>query len=304
MSRRARNTRAVTRVVWITMALNLVNALLKLTVGALSGNLTVISDSVHGFLDASNNVVGLIALKASWRPPDENHPYGHRKYEALASLAIGGLMTLTSWEILRAVIARLSRDAELPAHRGQLAWLWIAMVLAGLAINVAISIYEARRGRRLRSQFLLADAAHTRVDVFVTALAIASLLLAPRWPWLDGLLSLVIVGFILRTGWSVIRDNALLLTDAARLDPEPIRQIVESVENVQNCHAIRTHGMPDEVHLDLHIVVAPDLTAHAANVIEMRVREALQRNFPEIREVAIHHQTRLPQSAKPLSMQE
>ncbi len=299
-SHRNQNTAAVLRVVWITMALNFVNALLKLTVGLFSHNLTVIADAVHGFLDAINNVVGIAALKASWRPPDHNHPYGHRKYEALASLAIGGLMTLTSWEIFKAALGRMGRNAPALAEvRGP----WIAMVLIGLVINLTISIYERRRGRALNSQFLVADAAHTMTDVFVSICSISSLLLATRWPAFDALLSFLIVGIILKTGYSVIRENALLLTDAARLDPEPIRQVVQSVHRVQDCHAIRTHGMPDEVHLDLHIVVAPDLSAQEAQSIEMSVREALQREFPEIREVAIHHQTRLPQTAKPLSMQ-
>ncbi|MCL5270219.1 MAG: cation diffusion facilitator family transporter [bacterium] len=286
------------RVLWFTMALNLANAGLKLVVGLLSANLTVVSDAVHGFLDASNNVMGLLIMRVSWRPPDARHPYGHRKAEALAALGIGALMVLISWEILKKIAARLTGHAVI--HLPAVTTLWLVMVGIGLAINIFIAIYEERRGRRLSSMILLADAAYTRSDIMVSLLSLASLALERRLPWLDPVLSAVVVLFILYNAGHVVRDNVLLLTDSAQLDTEPIRRLVESIVGVENCHAIRTHGMPDEVHLDLHIVVAPQLNARNVYDIETRVRNELMRAFPQIWEVAIHHQTHAPRSNEPL----
>lgn len=289
--------RQVLAVLWLTLLLNCLSAGLKLAVGLVSGNLTVLSDAFHGFLDAFNNIMGIVAIRISWRPPDANHPYGHRKFEALASLAIGVLMTLTSWEIGRSAIRRfLTHDQAAPPT---VSGLWLAMVLVGLVINAFVSWYEMRRGHALNSMLLVADAAHTRTDIYVTFVSLSSLLIAPRWPAMDGILSLVVVGFILSTGWSILRENALLLTDAAQLDPEPIRAVVESVEGVINCHAIRTRGMPDEIHLDLHIVVRSNLTAEQTHAIESRVRYELLAAFPQIADVAIHHQTQMPATNQP-----
>lgn len=291
-------SRPVMRVLALTLTLNLLNCLIKFTVGFAGNNLTIISDAVHGLLDAGNNVIGMLTTRLAWRPPDANHPYGHRKYEALAALAIGGLMGLTSWEILRTIGAKHLFGDPGPSPRFTL--LFMILLVVSLVLNVFITIYERRRGRALKSPLLLADAAHTRVDIYVTLFSVLSLAVAPLIPWVDGLLAAVVVGFILYTGWTVVRDNVLLLTDAVQLDPEPIRREVEAIEEVENCHAVRSHGMPDEVHLDLHIVIPPDLTAQQAQEIEARVRERLLSHFPEVAEVSIHHQTHPPRTEQPI----
>lgn len=300
--RRDSISRQVLRVLWITMALNFLSAAFKLAVGLVSHNLTVVSDAVHGFLDGSNNIVGILAIKVAWRPPDANHPYGHRKFEALAALAIGALMTVTSWEILRAIIRRYLIHEKFIHPTDSV--LFILAVVGGLAINIFVSQYEARRGHALGSTFLIADALHTRSDIFVTLGSLSSLLIAPAYPVMDGALSIVIVCFILHTGWSVLRDNVLLLTDAVQMAPEPIRKVVESVHGVINCHAIRSHGMPDEIYLDLHIVVHPDLSAAQTHAIEAEVRERLFHQFAKVADVSIHHQTEMPVTHRPITRPE
>lgn len=278
------------------MLLNLVNAGLKLVVGVWSANLTVLSDAAHGFLDACNNMIGLIVVQFSFRPPDQRHPYGHRKLEALAALAVGGLMILMSWEILKTIVGRFGGEVAYPPVTA----LWLAMIGIGLAINVFITVYETRRGRQLQSMILLADAAYTRSDVFVTMLSLISLLAARRHPWLDGSTAAIVVVLILYNGWKVVRDNALLLSDTAQLDPNQIRRVTESVEGASQAHAIRTRGMPDEVHLDLHIVVDPGLSAEETFRVEDQVRRELMEAFPNVMEVSIHHQTHTPRAGGPL----
>jgi cation diffusion facilitator family transporter len=299
---RQEKTRAdVLYVVWLTLFLNLINVVAKFAVGTITGNLTVLADGVHATIDAVNNMVGLITLKLAYRPPDTDHPYGHRKYEAVASLAIGGLMALTSWEILKSNIQHLwamYKGVAEPA--ATFSGIGLGLVFIGFLSNIFITTYEYRRGQALKSQFLIADALHTRSDIFVTVLSMSSLIMAPRWPVLDMALSLVIVGLILRSGWRVIRENMHLLTDAVQMDPEPIRRVVQGVRGVKNCHAIRSHGMPDDVHLDLHIVIPADVTAGEAHSIESEVRTTLMAAFPDVAEVAIHHQVQEPKTERPI----
>lgn len=290
---------AVVRVLWITLALNLIIAIAKIVIGYMRHNLTVVADGFHGLTDASNNVLGLAGVIYSYRPPDENHPYGHRKIEALCALAIGAIMALVSWEILKSIFVRLFLKVESPPH--PFAWFPAGILAATLVANFGISTYELAQGKKHKSAFLLADALHTRSDIFVTLMSIASMAFASGRPWIDGLLSLVVVAFIMKAGWTIVRDNTLILTDATRLDPEPVRRVAESVPGVENCHAIRSHGMPDDIHLDLHIVVGPDLTAAQTHEIEDAVRVALFHEFPQVTEVSIHHQTEPPVTAKPVS---
>ncbi|OPZ07183.1 MAG: Cadmium, cobalt and zinc/H(+)-K(+) antiporter [candidate division BRC1 bacterium ADurb.BinA292] len=296
---RRANRAQVRRVLWITLLLNLGVAAIKLVIGFLSANLTVLADGAHSILDSGNNVLALAALKLSWRPPDANHPYGHRKFEALASLAIGALMALASWEVLRAIVGRhFGKDGD--AHEHRLEPSYLIAVGVSFVVTLGVSLYERRRGRQLGSLLLAADASHTRADAVLTLLGLSSLALAPRLPWVDVALSLIVVLFILYSSWRVVRENVLLLSDAAQLDPGPIREVVEAVEHVANSHAIRTHGMPDDVHLDLHIVVDAELTAAQTQRVEMEVRQAVQNRFPQVSEVSIHHQTEQPRTGAPL----
>ena len=203
-------------------------------------------------------------------------------------------MTLTSWEIIKTIFSRvLHRETvEAPETSG----LWLLLVFLGLGINIFITIYEKKRGEELRSNLLVADAAHTRSDVFVTFMSISSLLLAPRFPLFDTLLSIVVVGASLRTGWPVLKENARVLTDAQQLDPHEVCECVMSVAGVENCHAVRSHGMPDDIHLDLHIVVPGDLNADETHSVEKEVQRVLTEKYPDVRNVAIHHQTRMPKT--------
>ena len=291
-SARVHGGRRVERVLIVTLVLNLTNFAIKLGVGLVSGNLTVLSDAFHGLLDSANNIVGIFVLRLSWRPPDASHPYGHRKIEALASLGIGMLMALTSWEILKRVMGRLflAHQPELPQLHG----LWLGLILIGLGINLTVALYERWQGRRLGSPFLVADAAHTRADVLVTVLSLVSLVVEAQFQWLDALLALLVVGLIIHAGWVIVRDNMMVLTDRVQIDPDRVRRVVEALDQVSNAHSIRSQGMPDDIHLDLHVVIPPDLSAHEAHEIEHRVRSRLKQVFPEIGDISIQHQTHPP----------
>src|SRR5512143_3616621 len=99
--------RAVKRVLIGIMILNLIVTAIKFVVGALTGSIAVIADAFNALVDSSSNVIGLFGLRAASDPPDPDHPYGHRKYETVATLGIGGLMLLAGWEVLQDVFERL-----------------------------------------------------------------------------------------------------------------------------------------------------------------------------------------------------
>src|SRR5688500_18953441 len=101
------NRNQVHRVLLVTLALNFVVAIAKLFIGAASGVLAISADGVHSLIDGSSNVVALIANRIADKPPDEEHPYGHRRFETMAALFIGALLILTAWEIVNGALQRL-----------------------------------------------------------------------------------------------------------------------------------------------------------------------------------------------------
>jgi cation diffusion facilitator family transporter len=284
---RAKNARliAIRRVLWLTLFLNAVVAVAKLVVGTATGVLSLVADGLHSCLDGSSNVVGLLAITAAGKPPDADHPYGHRKLETVAALGIGGLLVVASWEILLAAWHRLHAGA----HPGVAGALGFVVMIGTMAVNGFVSWYEAREGRRWSSDFLIADAAHTRSDLMVS-FSVLLALGASRlgWGWVDLAASAFIVAWILRVAWTVIRPALGILSDEARLDPEVIEDVARSIEGVREIHRIRTRGHHDAVFVDLHVQVDPHATVESAHAIAHRVEDALRRTFPQVRDVMTH----------------
>jgi cation diffusion facilitator family transporter len=287
--------RAVIRVIWLTLFLNWSIAVIKIAVGWVAGSMTVLADGFHAIIDGTNNIMGIIALRLASKPADEDHPYGHHKFENVAAMIIGGLIFVIGWEITKEVFAKLYHGwkglAEATEKGPQFEWVYVGALVATLAANIAISTYEWRAGKKLQSSFLVADAMHTRSDILVTAMGLVSLFVGNRLWWIDSLLAVTVVGFIFYAGWCILRENMDVFTDRVRLNPQEVQAVVDAVPGVLNTHAIRSHGTATAVHLDLHIVIPENSTAKEAEEIEARVREALVERFPNISFVSIHHQT-------------
>lgn len=273
---RAEQLKKARRVFWLTLGLNLAVAAAKLSVGFVTGTLTMIADGLHSALDASANVVGIIALTISAKPPDAGHPYGHRKFEALAAMIISGFMFITCFEILQEAGRRLVAAEPATPAVGILSYLVMA---ATMLVNLGVSRYEARQARLLANELLAADAKHTLSDVYASAAVVATLVaIQMHFPLLDLVASLGIVLVIVRAGYGIIMTHLGLLVDAAILDPQFVEQIVMSVPGVSGCHKIRSRGMHDHVFLDLHVQVPRSLSIEEAHgisfLVEERIREA------------------------------
>jgi cation diffusion facilitator family transporter len=145
----------------------------KLVAGILAGSLSVISDAIHSSVDSLNNIVGLVVTKYASAEPDENHPYGHAKFETLAAFVIAGFLFVTCYQL---GLSALSRIFDPPAQPPEISWLTIGVMIVTIATNVVVTVYEHREGKRLQSDFLIADAIHTRSDVAVSCAILVGLL--------------------------------------------------------------------------------------------------------------------------------
>ena len=289
---------------WITLGLNWLVATVKIIIGVLSGHTTVLADGFHSLLDGANNVVALVAMWQAAQPPDEEHPYGHRKFESLAAMLIGGLVMLLAWETLKQIVETFMHhragDTGTAAAGRATDWIFVAAIAASLLVNLGVAWYERREGRRLSSLLLSADAAHTNSDAMVTGMGLLSLLVGQYAWWVDPLLALAVVGFLLAAAWHILDDNINAFTERRRLEPGEVRHVAQSVAGVLNAHAIRSHGTINDIHLDLHVVVDEHLSAGQTAEIEQRVDEALRRTFPGVTHISIQHQTHDPDPDAPV----
>ena len=275
---------SVVRVLRRVLALNLIVAFAKIALGYFSGAVSILSDGFHSLADASSNVVALVGVSAARRPADADHPYGHRKYETMASVGILMFMLLVLSEVARNAIVRLrapGTPAVLP--------LGLATMVATLVVNVFVVRYESRAGRRLRSEVLGADAKHTKSDVWTTLAVLVALVgVWLGFPVLDPIAGLVVSGFIGYACWQIAREASGVLADEVVLADEDIRPVVESVPGVVGCEKIRTRGPSDSVFVDLHLWIDGRTPLGEAHALSHVVKDKLMARFPEIVDVVIH----------------
>ncbi len=277
-------SRGVRRVLWVTLGLNLAVSAGKVVVGHLSGSLAMIADGYHSLVDGSNNVIGLVVAAFAFAPPDRSHPYGHRKFETAATSLIGIALLSLAWEVASGALARVGRPAA-PAI-GPLNWVVMA---ATIGVNLLVSWYEAREGRRLKSGFLQADAAHTRADLYVSLGVVASFLAAQLGlAWADPLVALAIGGIIAWQALRILRSAFHVLTDRAPIATDGLERLATAVPGVLRVHDVRTRGQGDAVHVDLTVHLDGSISLAAAHRVADGIETALRTAHPEIVDVVVH----------------
>jgi cation diffusion facilitator family transporter len=266
-----RDLRRIRWVLIITMLLNFLATAIKLAAGLATGALSVVADGLDSLFDGISNLVGLVGLNLAARPPDSNHPYGHRKFETIAALSIAFLLFLTSWQLLQTAWARWWSD-EVPEIN-----LWtIAAIVVSMLIQGGTSYYELRQGRKLSSEVLVADALHTRASILISlSVLIGLLLVGLGFPKADPLLAAFVALMIAKIGVDILREILPVLVDQAAFDPSQIAQVVDDVGGIESFNRVRSRGAAGSAAIDLHVRVSAEKTVREANVIADEVRRRL-----------------------------
>ncbi len=246
--------------------------------------MSILSDGFHSLTDSASNVVALVGVSVARRPPDANHPYGHRKYETMASLAILAFLGVVLVQVLWAAADRLLNGGTPRVFPEGIGLMTITLV-----VNVLVVTYEHRAARRLRSEVLSADAKHTRSDV-LTTVAVIGALLGVWWgyPILDPMAALLVAGFIGHACWGIAQEASRILSDEIVIAEAEVRDVVQSVPQVIGCEKIRTRGSADHAFLDLHLWLDGDMTLQQAHTTSHVVKDRLMAKFPALADVVIH----------------
>ena len=274
---RAERQPAVRRALTVVLLLNVVVVSVKILVGSATHSLAVLGAALESGLDFLNLAIGMTLVSIAAREPDEDHPYGHDKFESLGTLAIVGFLSISCFELIRQAVAEVMHHSQplrpSPTDLGVLG--------ATAAINVFVVWYERHRGRALDSAFLMADAAHTSSDLYVTLLAIVSLILiAMGRGMLDAPLAIVVALLIARNGYEILKESIPVLVDQRAVDASQIRGIVGSVPRVKDVRVVRSRATSSGLlFAEVTIGVAAQTSvadAHGiADAVEARIRQAL-----------------------------
>jgi len=264
--------RGVRRVLLITLFLNLVVVVGKLVIGLLANALSVISDAGHSATDSINNLVGLLILRVATAEADEDHPYGHRKFESLASFGIGGLLLVTCFEVGKSAVGRLFDPSTIGI---EVSGLTLGGMVGTILVNIFVYVYERREGERLGSHYLIADSLHTRSDILVSsALLVGLLFMRLGLPWLDPVFALFIAGLIAHAGWQIFQRTVPVLVDAAPLEPARVQAIARDVSGVNEVYAIRSRSDGEHLYIEFNLSVKPD-DVYRAHLITEEIERRL-----------------------------
>jgi len=274
----------VRKVLLYTLFLNILVALAKAGYGYITDSISMLSDGIHSFFDGTSNIIGLVGVWIAAQPPDKEHPYGHRKFETLFTIAIAIMIFTAGGGILRKAYLGFRES-----HMVEVTALSFIIMVITLIINLSVMRYESSRAEQLHSDILRADAMHTQTDIYISLSVIISLVAARAgYPVVDVIVSVFIALLIGKMGLSVLKSAADVLADTARIDPDEIREAVGRIEGVRGCHEIRTRGKEGAVNIDLHVLVDPDIKTHEAHEIAHIVEESLKMEFPSIVDVVVH----------------
>src|SRR6266496_1560727 len=267
-------TTAVRRVLVGLLVANLAVLAAKAIVGLASGSLAVLGDALHSSVDSIYNVLGLIVVRVAARAPDEDHPYGHGKFETLGALAVVVFSSITCFELVRNAAQKLVVGGQ-PVVVTDLG---LVVLLATLGINVLVAWYENRRGHELSSELLIADAAHTRTDVFITIGVLIGVLFSRQGEggghtWVDPVVAIAVALLIVRVAYQILKRVVPVLVDE-RAIPEPtIRQSAQAVAGVKSAYGIRSRGGNTGVrYAEVTIAVDSSANVAAAHAIADAVR--------------------------------
>jgi len=274
----------IRRILIYVLILNWGVAAAKLFYGWLIRSASMTADGFHSFSDGASNIIGLLGIWVASRPVDQSHPYGHKKYETLTSVAISALLFLVCLNVVREGVIRFLHPVIPKVDVKSFLVMGVT-----LAVNIAVMIYERKKGRALRSDILISDALHTRADILTSTSVIITLIgIKMGYPILDPIGSLIIAVFIGYAAVDILRESSRVLSDGVAIREGEIEQVVLNIKGVKEVHQIRSRGRPDDIHVDLHVLVDPEMHVHRAHHLSYAIENKIKRDFRGVTDVVVH----------------
>jgi cation diffusion facilitator family transporter len=275
-------------VTWAGLVVNLLLVALKFVGGILGASQAVVADAVHSLSDCVTDIAVLVGVHYWSQPPDECHPYGHRRIETLVTIAIGLSLGVVGLGLGYNALSTLQAAEPGAPHLVAFVAALVSLVSKELLYHWTVYV-----GRRAKSSAAIANAWHHRSDALSSVpavLAVGGAMLLPAWSMLDRIGAIVVSLFILHAAWRIVRPALAELVDAgasakvrARIDA-----LARGVPGVQDVHALRTRYLGGRLQVDLHVLVDPQLTVREGHRIAHAVGKCLRSEGPGVEDVLVH----------------
>lgn len=274
----------IRRILILVLVLNWLVAFSKLIYGLLTRCAAMTADGVHSFGDGASNIIGLVGIWAASKPKDETHPYGHKKFETIATFGIAVILFLAAFNILRDAISRMFHPVA-----PDVTIFSFVLIFAAMAVNIFVMRYESKKGQELSSDILMCDALHTKSDIFASLVVIASLVsIKMGFSFLDTVIASLIAILIAKSGIEILKTSSDVLCDGSVLAKARIANIVSKIAEVSSIHNIRTRGRKDDIHVDLHVIIDAKMHIDDAHALSHKIESMLKERIPGVTDVIVH----------------
>lgn len=281
--------RIMRQVTAVGIAGNVVLVIFKLYAGIRGGSGAMVSDAVHSLSDVFATFVAFIGVRISRKAPDSAHPYGHDRFECLASMILGVILLCTGIGIgASGAETIISGDFGSLAAPGV-----IALVAAAVSIATKEAMYWYTRhyARKLNSSAFMADAWHHRSDAFSSVGSLIGIAGARMgFPVMDAIACVIICIFILKVGFGILKDavDKMLDTSCGGKWDEGMAAFILSQPGVERVDLLQSRKFGDRIYLDVEIAVNGDMSLSDAHRIAEQVHDNVEKEHPEIKHIMIH----------------
>lgn len=275
------------RVTYVGALVNVFLSASKISFGILGQSTALIADGIHSLSDLASDLFVIIAIKLGSRESDYEHPYGHRRFETVATVSLGLGLIVVAGGIVWDAFNRLSEPEKLLLPSQETLGIAIVSILA----NEWLFHYTRRVGNITRSKLLLANAWHHRSDAFSSVVVLFGVVAVfMGYPFADAVAAIIVAIMIMKIGASLVLESVNELVDSAL--PEryvrEIRRVIKQTQGVQSIHLLRTRHMGEDAYIDAHVVVDSRISVSEGHMIGDRVRDKLKTKFNDIIDVLVH----------------
>lgn len=282
------NSKKAIRTSVFSICVNALLAVIKFVTGILGNSFALIADAIESTADVFSSFLVLIGLKYSTRPADENHPYGHGRFEVISTFAAIGFLVISATVIAYESILNIRTPHPTPET-------FTLYVLGGIILFKELSYrYVIRKSKETQSSSLKADAWHHRSDAITSVMAFigisVAVLLGEGFEAADDWAALVASGIIVYNAYKIFRPVLSEISDEQLYEEliEQIREISLTVDGVvatEKCH-VRKMGMT--YYVDLHMIVDGNISVVEGHQIAHNLKDEIQRQIPHVADVLVH----------------
>ena len=280
------STRAAKRVTVLGGIIDLLLGAAKLAIGIIAHSAALVADAIHSLSDLFSDIIVWLGVRAGEQGPDEDHPYGHRRYETLATLVVGILITTTALGIIADALWRLQeREITNPSMT--------ALVVAIISVVVKEGLFRITRkqARDHNMHILDANAQHHRSDALSSVVVVVGLIgVASGISILDLIAALVVGMMLLRIGLKIFGNSIHEMTEAG-VDGDKktmIEKVIMAEKGVEAVHLLRTRRISDDTIAEVHVQVNPRISVTVGHQIAERDRTSMVENIPHFVEATVH----------------